>query len=611
MQKGTQMLKNIKLSVKLIASFLVIILGLIILTTLAERRFTSYVNSVDWSVHTYKVLNEFDELMASMVDMETGQRGYSIVGNADFLAPYESGKEAFDANYEQLLSETSDNAAQQENLNQIKELQESWIEVAEKAIALRTSVNEGKKSYEELVKFEAEAHGKTYMDEIRKIVAESKDMENTLLEERNSQLNNMYSMTMRALNIGRLVFPIFALLLAIGLSLRITIGLRRLTKAALGIASGDFSDDIEQNSRDEIGQLTGVFISLKSTVKGLVNEVEMLSQEAIAGNLSVRGDVSSVQGEYKAILEGINKTLDETTRPIAEAVEVLSEIKDGSLTVRMTGDYKGDHEKIKAAVNGTAESLNSVIGNIHETSEQVRNSAEQVSESSRTMAVGTTEQAGVMEEIAASIQEIAEQTNQNAKMADEAKMLSSNTNKLAGQGNERMQLMMNSMRAIEDSSNEISAIIGVIQSIASQTNMLSLNASIEAARAGEQGKGFAVVAEEVRELAERSAKATQESIRVINESLSNVEKGMEYAAVVNESLDRIVGESAKSAELVESISEFCNTQSSNVQEINIAIDHVTEVIQNNAALSEESAAESDSMNEQALILNEQVQQYRL
>lgn len=605
------MIKNIRLSIKLTVSFVAIILGLIVLTTLAERRFTSYVNSVEWSVHTYEVINEFDELMSSMVDMETGQRGYSIVGKNEFLAPYEAGKEIFDEKYKNLLEETSDNAAQQENLKKIKDLQISWSEVAEKAIELRASVDEGKVPYEKLVEYETAAYGKTYMDEIRNAVAESKEMERNLLEDRTNQLNQMYQITMRVLNLGRIIFPLFALLIAIILSLKISLGFSRLTKAAFAISNGDFSIDIKQKSKDEIGQLTGVFVSLKSTIKELLNEVEMLSSQAIAGNLSVRGDATVVQGEYQHIIEGINKTLEETTKPISEAVDVLSEIKEGNLTVRMTGNYNGDHAQIKAAVNGTADALNHVIGNIRETSDQVHNSAEQVSESSRTIAVGTTEQASVMQEVAASIQEIAEQTNQNAKRADEARIRSSNTSQLASQGNERMQMMMNSMQAIENSSKQISAIIGVIQDIASQTNMLSLNASIEAARAGEQGKGFAVVAEEVRELAERSAAATQESVKVINDSLTNVEKGMEYATVVNESLDSILGESEKSAELVGSISEFCNTQSNNVREINIAIEQVTGVIQNNAALSEELSAESDSMNDQSMVLNEQIQQYRL
>lgn len=605
------MIKNIKLSIKLFVSFFLIILGIIILNTLTGSRFTSYVKSVDWNVHTYEVINELDELMASMVDMETGQRGYSIVGKDEFLLPYESGKENFIAKYEKLLSQTGDNAEQQENLKKIKALQEAWSEVAERAIELRKNVNEGKGTFEELAEYEAAEYGKAYMDEIRDLVSVSKEMENSLLAERNKELNELYETTMVPLNIGRIFFPIYAIIIAILLSVKITVGLRRLNKAAESIAKGDFSTEIKQTSKDEIGQLTGVFVSLQKTVKGMINEIEMLSQEAISGNLTVRGDASKVQGEYKIIMEGINKTLDETTRPITEAVEILSEIKDGNLTVRMAGDYNGDHDKIKAAVNGTADALNQVIGNIRETSDQVHHSAEQVSESSRTIAVGTTEQASVMQEIAASIQEIAEQTNQNAKRADEARILSSNTSQLAGQGNERMQMMMNSMQSIEESSKQISTIIGVIQDIASQTNMLSLNASIEAARAGEQGKGFAVVAEEVRELAERSAAATQESIKVINESLSNVEKGMEYATVVNESLNSILGESEKSAELVGTISEFCNTQSNNVREINVAIEHVTGVIQNNAALSEESAAESDSMNEQSIVLNEQIQQYRI
>ena len=549
--------------------------------------------------------------MAAMVDMETGQRGYAITGKDSFLVPYDMGTDTFEQEYESLLSLTSDNEEQQKNLLKIKELKESWVNVAEESKALRKRVNAGKASYKELVKYEAAENGKQFMDDMRTLVSASKEMENNLLAEREVSQDKTYQTTLIYLTKGSVFAAIIILLGAISFTLRIIIGLRKVTKAAGAIAQGDFSFKLEQKSKDEIGQLTGAFISLEGTVKGLIDEVNTLSQNAIAGDLSTRGDVSIVEGEYKAILEGINKTLDETTKPIAEAVEVLNEIKKGNLTVEMQGEYQGDHEQIKTAVNETVEALFNVIGGIRDTSELVHSSANQVAETSRTIAVGTTEQACVMEEIAASIEEIAVQTSQNAQKADEAKNISSETSKLAELGNERMHEMMKSMEAIEVSSKQISSIIEIIKEIAAQTNMLSLNASIEAARAGEQGRGFAVVAEEVRELAERSAGATQESIQVIQESLKNVERGMEYAKIVNESLENILAESEKTANIVGTIAEFCMTQTNNVNDINKSIEQVSGVIQTNAALSEESTAESESMNEQVVSLNEKIGQYKL
>lgn len=604
-------MKNIKISIKLVASFVISISAMLILSTISKNAFASYVESVKWSTHTYQVINKFDRLMAAMVDMETGQRGYAITGKDSFLVPYDMGTDTFEQEYESLLSLTSDNEEQQKNLLKIKELKESWVNVAEESKALRKRVNAGKASYKELVKYEAAENGKQFMDDMRTLVSASKEMENNLLAEREVSQDKTYQTTLIYLTKGSVFAAIIILLGAISFTLRIIIGLRKVTKAAGAIAQGDFSFKLEQKSKDEIGQLTGAFISLEGTVKGLIDEVNTLSQNAIAGDLSTRGDVSIVEGEYKAILEGINKTLDETTKPIAEAVEVLNEIKKGNLTVEMQGEYQGDHEQIKTAVNETVEALFNVIGGIRDTSELVHSSANQVAETSRTIAVGTTEQACVMEEIAASIEEIAVQTSQNAQKADEAKNISSETSKLAELGNERMHEMMKSMEAIEVSSKQISSIIEIIKEIAAQTNMLSLNASIEAARAGEQGRGFAVVAEEVRELAERSAGATQESIQVIQESLKNVERGMEYAKIVNESLENILAESEKTANIVGTIAEFCMTQTNNVNDINKSIEQVSGVIQTNAALSEESTAESESMNEQVVSLNEKIGQYKL
>lgn len=605
------MIKNIKIKAILILSCCIIIVSLFSLTTILKKMFSSYVTLAECNIGTYEIIAELDKLIASMVDMENGQRGYTMTGDESFLESYKSGAETFDGTFEKLISATSDNQEQQESLQQIKELKDSWVEMAKEQISFREKVEAGEISFEEGGKREPPEYTKTHMEQICEVVSKCKEIENALLESRTKEQQELFSSTSNMLTVGNLVCSIIALCLVAALSYLISYRLKKVTKAAEKIAAGDFSVDLETKLNDEIGQVTTAFLSIKTTVKELVDEMNLLSQEAIAGNLNIRGNCDCVQGEYKAIVEGINKTLDEMTRPIGEAVEVLNEVKNGNLTIKMTGEYQGNHEQIKIAVNETVDSLHDVIGNINEIAEQVRNSSSQVAESSRTIAVGTTEQAGVVEEIAASVEEIASQTGKNAEKAEQAKIISRETSKLAEQGNERMNSMMQSMKLIEESSNHISSIIGVIQDIAAQTNMLSLNASIEAARAGEQGRGFAVVAEEVRELAERSAAATQESIKVINESLKNVEMGIQYAQVVNDSLENILKESEKSALLVEDISDFCVAQKTNVEEINIAIEQVSGVIQNNAALSEESTAESEVMNEQVVVLNQQVQQYKL
>lgn len=605
------MLKNLKINTKIVLSFSVIILSLIIITTLSKNAFSNYVDSIKWNVHTYEVINAFEGLMASMVDMETGQRGFSIVMEEQFLEPYQTGLEKFDESYEFLLQATSDNKEQQENLKKIKELKEEWVKVAEKGMEIARSVADGNASYEAVVEYEAAAHGKTYMDQLREMVYTCENMENELLKQRNQEMDSLYMFTLSILQKGRIICTILALFVGILLSIQITSGLKKVAKAAELTAKGDFTFELKQKSNDEIGKLTGAFISLQSTIKGLINEINVLSDLAISGDLETRGNCDFVDGEYKAIINGINKTLDETTRPIIEAVSVLNEVKEGNLTVKMEGEYQGDHDKIKVAVNGTIASLYDVIGNIQDTSEQVKNSASQVTESSRNIANGSTEQAGVMEEIAASMEEIASQTQKNSEKAEEARAISNETSKLAEEGNVQMKEMMNAMIAIEQSSQQISSIIEVIQDIASQTSMLSLNASIEAARAGDQGRGFAVVAEEVRELAQRSTSATHESVEIIKESLKNVEKGMACAKNVDESLEVIFREISTTASLVDNISEFCTTQSNNVEEVNCAIEQVSSVIQTNASLSEESTAESESMNEQVIHLNNQIAQYRL
>ncbi|MGI6727474.1 MAG: methyl-accepting chemotaxis protein [Anaerovoracaceae bacterium] len=391
-------------------------------------------------------------------------------------------------------------------------------------------------------------------------------------------------------------------------------------------------------------------------IGALVQDIQNLSVEAVEGNLSYRADAKKHGGEFAKIMDGVNETLDAVIAPIQEASSVLQEMQKGNLHMKMKGDYKGDHADIKEALNDTIDnllsyiseishvlaeigdgnlnqeitanylgdfleiknslnniiiSLNQIMGDINIASDQVASGSKQVSDASQALSQGSTEQASSIQELNASISEIANQTKQNAVDANQAKELEENASNLAVKGNDRMKEMLCSMTDINESSSNISKIIKVIDDIAFQTNILALNAAVEAARAGQHGKGFAVVAEEVRSLAARSADAAKETTALIEGSIDKVQAGTKLANETAEALNEIVEGIEKAADLVKNIAYASNEQASGIAQINVGIEQVSQVIQSNSATAEQSAAASEELLSQAELLKEMVSGLKL
>ena len=377
------------------------------------------------------------------------------------------------------------------------------------------------------------------------------------------------------------------------------------------LVQADIAFVIQALSDARFEKITNLQKEQEKTFKDLVEEVEILSSAGQKGDLNKRADCGRFNDNVKQVLVSLNNMLDEIVKPTQEALRVLEQVSKGDLTVKVKGNYKGDHAKMKNALNSTVASLNEVLGGVASAIKQVSSGAGQVSDSSQTLSQGTTEQASALEEISASMTEISQQTEQNAKNANKADVLSSEAQSLYTTGKEQMQNMIGAMNEMKASSDQVSKIIKAIDEIAFQTNLLALNAAVEAARAGVHGKGFAVVAEEVRNLAQRSAKAANETTDLIEGNKIKVEDGMRIAHETGESFAKIVENITEVSTLISEINVASQEQSQGISQTNTGLSQIDSVTQANTASAEESAAASEELSSQASHLQFLISKFRV
>lgn len=345
---------------------------------------------------------------------------------------------------------------------------------------------------------------------------------------------------------------------------------------------------------------------------GIVRPIHQLHDVAsriAEGELDVEVVVDS-DNEIGAVAEAIDQTvirLRDYIKYIDEIAEVLGEIAHGNLMFTLTQDYAGEFSKIKLALENISETLNQTIRGINSSAHEVTGGAGQIADAAQALAQGATSQAAAVEELLATVTNISDQVRYNAEFAANAANGADEVKRSIELSNQEMTQMVSAMEEINECSNAISAIIANIEEIADQTNLLALNASIEAARAGEMGRGFAVVANEVGNLAKESVSAVQKSTNLIQNSMEAVKRGMDLvnqaAARLSESAEGVVGLTDKMNEL----SSAANTEMKSLSEVEQGIHQISNVVSDNSAMAEESAASSQQLSAQASTLNEMIE----
>lgn len=367
--------------------------------------------------------------------------------------------------------------------------------------------------------------------------------------------------------LGMIVMPIFGQQMVKALTENILEPLEQIENAAEAMSQGNLEIDVTYEAEDELGKLAQSFRRTASSLKEVVEDIDQLLAEFAKGNFDAK----------------------------SRNIEV----------------YRGNFSEILSKLEETETGLSQTISNVQESSNQVSAGADQLAQSAQGLAEGATDQAAALEELTSSVNEVAEHVAENTKSTDRVHDQAKEVAIKADSGTSKMKELIESMKHISDTTNDIQAVIGKIESIASQTNLLSLNASIEAARAGEAGKGFAVVAEQIKELAEESAASAEETRVMLTNSLNQVEIGSnvadqtsQFMAEMIEQLDIVVMEVAK-------IRQVSDKQAESVKQISQAVEQVSGVVQANSATSEQVSATSQELSASAEGLDEMISGFQI
>lgn len=354
----------------------------------------------------------------------------------------------------------------------------------------------------------------------------------------------------------------------------------------------------------------------KIIAKGIAKPLSKLEDRFTSfaeGDINSEFPTLDAKDEIAGLMNAANTMAERLQTIIADVERLCGEMSKGNFNVESECEdaYCGDLEELLIAINNMNSNVSAALKEVEEVSNQVNLGADNLAEAAESLAEGATDQAASVEEMLATMNTVAEGLRDTVTSVDEAYQQALDCAKDAQNSHREMGNMVESMNRINDTSRKIEYIISEIENIASQTNLLSLNASIEAARAGDAGKGFAVVADEIRTLAEQSAKSADNTRELVSNTLHEIQEGSRIAHKTADVLNGVVEAIQKIAETSKMLSENSQAQAESVEQADQGIARISEVVQSNSAAAEESYATSEELSAQAITMHELVAKFQL
>ena len=553
-------MKNLKVSMKLVLSFGMLIIMLVVLTSVASFGIKSISGNLDI---IYSDLNGISLVNSLNVRVEGISRNTLSAAVAEGEVQRDSYiNKALSVNEE--LKNAIDSVAGTEGSEGLTPLLDSCRTISESITTVAEKIKNGSTSEAiELYNSTVSVSIDQFSEIVESVYSQINEEALSNYDSSKGAANDIYAKVYIIGTIGEII----CVLLAVFLTKYFTGAIRQIRNTIVDISEGKLDSDLQYQSKDEFGQTADAMRATTEKLSTIVRDTSRMYGELAKGNF----DVHSEAREY----------------------------------------YTGEFAPLLDNMRVLSIELSDTMAQIYQSADQVDSGSEQVSAGAQANAQGATEQAGSIEELAAAVNEISDKINKNAADSDAASRSITAVGKQAEDSNERMKDMLAAMQDISDTSSEISEIIKTIEDIAFQTNILALNAAVEAARAGEAGKGFAVVADEVRNLASKSADASQSTAGLIQRAISAVDNGSKIADETAESLSGVVKKIEEIVTTINRISEVSDQQAQSITQVTAGIDQISNVVQTNSATAEQSAAASEELSAQAAAMKTLVSRFTL